>query len=134
MNGMSFRPLPPPSSAAGGFVERLLGTVLGLLGWAMLAMIGLVFAASLLIWLVVMIVVSLISSLVTGRPAAITVLWRRYRELTRQRWPQRPGASSTPRADAADATGAARSSGVEDVAWRDVSAADKVPTREDRVR
>ncbi len=127
MNGMSFRQLPS-SSSGGGAVERLVGALFGLLVWAMLALIGLVFAASLLIWLLVMVVVSLVSSLFTGRPAAVTVLWRRYRELTRQRWPQRPGASSTPRADAASATGAtgatgaARPSGVEDVAWREVPA------------
>lgn len=118
---MSFRQLPS-SSSGGGAVERLVGALFGLLVWAMLALIGLVFAASLLIWLLVMVVVSLVSSLFTGRPAAVTVLWRRYRELTRQRWPQRPGASSTPRADAASATGAARPSGVEDVAWREVPA------------
>ena len=73
---------------------------------AMLAMLGLVFAASLAIWLVVMVVVSLISSVFTGRPAAVTVLWRRYREMTRQRWPQQHPGSATPRADAADVTGA----------------------------
>ncbi len=104
-----------------------MSAVFGLLVWVMLATIGLVFAASLLIWLVMMVVVSLISSVFTGRPAAVTVLWRRYREMTRQRWPQRAAASSTPRADAAGATGAARPSGVEDVAWRDVTA----PTRQD---
>ena len=129
---MSFHQLPSSSPAAGGGLGRVMSVVLGLLVWAMLAMLGLVFAASLAIWLVVMVVVSLISSLFTGRPAAVTVLWRRYRELTRQRWPQRPDASSTPRADAASATGAARPTGVEDVAWREVPAArDKAGARDD---
>ena len=129
---MSFHQLPSSSPAAGGGLGRVMSVVLGLLVWAMLAMLGLVFAASLAIWLVVMVVVSLISSLFTGRPAAVTVLWRRYREMTRQRWPQRPAASSTPRADAASATGAARPTGVEDVAWREVPAArDKAGARDD---
>ena len=127
MNSMSFRQLPSSSSTTGGGLERFLSAAFGLLVWTMLATIGLVFAASLLIWLVVMVMVSLVRSLFTGRPAAVTVLWRRYRELTRQRWPQRAAASSTPRADAAGATGVARPSGVEDVAWRDVAA----PTRKD---
>ena len=105
--------------------------VLGLLVWVTLAAMGLVFALSLAVWLV-MVVVSLVASVFTGRPAAVTVLWRRYRELTRQRWPQRPDASSTPRADAASATGAARPTGVEDVAWREVPAArDKAGARDD---
>ena len=84
---MSFHQLPSSSPAAGGGLGRVMSVVLGLLVWAMLAMLGLVFAASLAIWLVVMVVVSLISSLFTGRPAAVTELRRRSRELTRQRWP-----------------------------------------------
>ena len=85
------------------------------------------FAASLAIWLVVMVVVSLISSLFTGRPAAVTVLWRRYREMTRQRWPQQHPGSATPRADAADVTGASVPTRVQDVHWREVPAAPKAP-------
>ena len=124
MNGMSYRPLPPPSPAAGG-VEGFVARVLGALVWLTLAALGAVFALSLLIWLAVALAVSLLASLFTGRPAAVTVLWRRYRDMTRQmreRWPQRP-ASSTPRADAAQATGAASdASGVQDVSWREVPA------------
>ena len=112
-----------------------MGAVFGLLVWVMLATIGLVFAVSLLIWLVAMVLISLVRSLFTGRPASVTVLWRRYREMTRQRWPQRSAADSTPRADAASATGAVRPTGVEDVAWREVPAArDKVPARDDPAR
>jgi len=133
MNGMSFRQLPPPSSAGGGAFERVMARLLGLLVWLMLAAMALVFALSLAVWLVVMVLVSLVASVFTGRPAAVTVLWRRYRELTRRRWPQRPDASSTPRADAASATGAARPTGVEDVAWREVPAArDKAGVRDDQ--
>ena len=129
---MSFHQLPSSSPAAGGGLGRVMSVVLGLLVWAMLAMLGLVFAASLAIWLVVMVVVSLVSSVFTGRPAAVTVLWRRYREMTRQRWPSQGSASRTPRADAADVTGAASAPGrVEDVRWREVPA--EQPARADDV-
>lgn len=120
MNGMSFFQLPPASPATGGGFERFMSAVLGLMVWSMLALLGLVFAASLLIWLAVMVVVSLLSSVFTGRPAAVTVLWRRYREMTRQRWPQQRPGSSTPRADAADMTGASVPTSVQDVRWREV--------------
>ena len=60
---MSFHQLPSSSPAAGGGLGRVMSVVLGLLVWAMLAMLGLVFAASLAIWLVVMVVVSLVSEL-----------------------------------------------------------------------
>ncbi|MDO5290690.1 MAG: hypothetical protein Q4F13_13820 [Pseudomonadota bacterium] len=105
-------------------MTRLLGAMV----WLLLATVGLVFALSLGIWLLVMLVVSLVRSVFTGRPAAVTLLWRQWREQTRQRWPgARPG-SATPRADAADATGASaqvpeRAIRVQDVAWRDVPAA-----------
>ena len=103
---------------------------MGLMVWALLATMGVVFALSLLVWLVVMVVVSLVASVFTGRPAAVTVLWRRYRDLTsslaRQRWPQGGSRdSATPRADANSATGAATpTSAVQDVGWREVA-----PTR-----
>ena len=118
---MSFQSLPP---APGGALDRFFARLLGWLVWASLALVGLVFLASLLVWLAVMVVVSLVSSLITGRPATVTLLWRRYREMARQRWPQRPAASTTPRADAAEATGAAAPTTVQDVAWRDVPAED----------
>lgn len=129
---MSQRYLSSSGSTGGASVlERVLGRMVGLLAWAMLAAIGLVFMLSLAIWLVLMVAVSLISSVFTGRPAMVAVLWRRYRELARQRWPQRPG-SSTPRADAASSTGAARPTGVEDVVWRDVAEpVRRPPSRED---
>lgn len=114
---------PPPGTRSSSALERLLRRLSGWLVWAMLALLGLVFLASLLIWLVVMVVFSLVSSLVTGRPATVTLLWQRYRDLARRRWPQRPGGapeSSTPRADAAQATGASMDTGVSDVRWRDV--------------
>lgn len=125
MNPMSGRYLPPPSgSPAGSGLERLLARIVGWLTWAMLAMLGLVFLASLLVWLVVMVVYSLVSSWITGRPTTVTLLWQRYRDLARRRWPQRPfgadEASPTPRADAAQATGASRDTGVSDVRWRDI--------------
>ena len=134
MNGRSYRPLPPPSPAAGG-VEGFVARVLGALVWLTLAALGAVFALSLLVWLAVALVVSLVASLFTGRPAAVTVLWRRYRDMTRQmreRWPQRT-ASATPRADAATATGAADAAPrVQDVAWREVPAADAEEARTPR--
>ncbi|HQD16436.1 MAG: hypothetical protein E6Q65_04235 [Ottowia sp.] len=125
MSRMYFHSLPPPASISGS-ADSLMGRLLGALVWLTLAAFGAVFALSLLVWLVVMVAVSLVGSLFTGRPATVTLLWRRYRdmtrEMTRQRWPQRP-ASSTPRADAAQATGAASdASGVQDVSWREVPA------------
>ena len=125
MSDMSYGSLPPPrSSSSSSTLERLFSRLMGWLVWAMLAALGLVFVASLLVWLAVMVTVSLVSSLITGRPAAVTLLWRRYREMARQRWPRRPSAdaSATPRADAAQATGASTPSAVQDVAWRDVPA------------
>lgn len=96
--------------------------VLGWLRALVLLGVALVFVASLLVWLVAMVVFSLVSSLFTGRPAAVTLLWQRYRAMARQRWPQRAPEpeSSTPRADAAQATGASRDTGVSDVRWREV--------------
>lgn len=116
---MSFQSLPP---ASGGALDRFFARLLGWLVWAFLALMGLVFLASLLIWLAVMVVASLVSSLVTGRPATVTLLWRRWREMARQRWPQRPGAqpSATPRADEVAATGHGATDGVQDVAWREL--------------
>ena len=128
MNDMPYRYLNPPAAAPGNAAERFFGRLMGLMVWALLATMGVVFALSLLVWLVVMVVVSLVASVFTGRPAAVTVLWRRYRDLTsslaRQRWPQGDRrASATPRADAAGATGAATPSGaVQDVGWREVAA------------
>ena len=119
MNDMSFRSLPPPRASGSG-LDRLLARVLTAVVWGGLALMGLVFALSLLVWLAVMLVISLVSSLFTGRKPAVAVLWSRYRDLARQRWPQRQPASSTPRADAASATGAAADAGVQDVRWREV--------------
>ncbi|MFV0679174.1 hypothetical protein [Ottowia sp.] len=128
---MSYPPLPPPNTSGSGgglerFFARLFSRLMGLMLWITLGLIGLVFAFSLLVWLLVMLVASLVSSVFTGRKPAVAVLWSRYRDMTRQRWPQRPDfgqpASSTPRADAADATGAATDTGVQDVRWREVRA------------
>lgn len=113
-------PHQSPTSSAG---ERFFGRLMGWLVGGMLALMGLVFALSLLIWLAVMVVVSLVASVFSGRPAAVTMLWRRYREMTRAHWPQRQRASATPRADAAQATGASVPTGVQDVRWREVAPA-----------
>ena len=110
----SSAPATPPGM---GLAARLLGFVV----WATLAAMGLVFAISLLIWMVVMALVSLVVSVFTGRPAALTLLWRRYREMTRQRGPQ-PRGAATPRAEAAATTGGAAPTGAQDVSWREVSA------------
>ncbi|MEZ5606379.1 MAG: hypothetical protein R3E52_04485 [Burkholderiaceae bacterium] len=115
--------LPPPASQRSNVLERLLATFVGWLGWAVLMALGLVFVVSLLFWLLVMVVYSLVSGWISGRPATVTVLWQRYRAMARQHWPRRPAgqpASSTPRADAAQATGASMESGVQDVGWREV--------------
>lgn len=118
---MSFYSLPPTSADSG--LNRFIARLMGGMVWATLAAMGLVFAFSLAIWLLAMTVVGLVASLFTGRPAAVTVLWRRYREMTRQHWPrQRPG-SATPRADAADVTGASVPTQVQDVRWREVPGA-----------
>jgi len=95
MTRMFFHSLPPPAPVSGG-ADGLLARVLGALVWLMLAALGAVFALSLLIWLVVMVVVSLVGSLFTGRPATVTLLWRRY-----------PSAQTS----------------VQDVSWREVPAA-----------
>ena len=127
MNDMPYRYLNPPAAAPGNAAERFFGRLMGLMVWALLATMGVVFALSLLVWLVVMVVVSLVASVFTGRPAAVTVLWRRYRDLTRglarQRWSNAARAApATPRADANTATGASANAptGVQDVGWRDV--------------
>jgi hypothetical protein len=128
MQNMPYRYLTPHPAAAPSASDRLIARLMGWLTWALLACIGLVFALSLLVWLVVMAVVSLVVSVFTGRPAGVTLLWRRYRDLSSQfarpGWPRAGAASTTPRADAASATGAASpASGVQDVRWRDVPAA-----------
>ncbi len=121
MNETFYRQLSSPyARGSSSALERIVASVMALLVWATLAFMGLIVAASLLIWLAVAIVFSLVSSLFTGRPATVTLLWRRYRDMTRQRWPSRPAASTTPRADAAGAKGAAEPAGVQDVAWREV--------------
>ena len=126
MSRMYFHSLPPTASVSGS-ADSLMGRLLGALVWLTLAAFGAVFALSLLIWLVVMVAVSLVGSLFTGRPATVTLLWRRYRDMTREvtrsRWSPSP-VSSTPRADAAQATGAASAqTSVQDVSWREVPAA-----------
>ncbi|WP_156909391.1 hypothetical protein [Ottowia thiooxydans] len=112
--------LPPPYARSSSTVERIVARVLGVMVWATLALVGLVFALSLLIWLAVGVVASLVMSLVTGRPATVTLLWRRYREMTRQHWPKRQAAATTPRADATSAAGGSEPAVVQDVSWREV--------------
>ena len=127
MNDMPYRYLNPPAAASGSAAERFVSRLMGLMVWALLATMGVAFALSLLVWLAVMVVVSLVASVFTGRPAAVTVLWRRYRDLTRgvarQSWAKGDRrASATPRADANSATGAAAATptSVQDVGWREV--------------
>ena len=129
MNGMYFRQLPPPSaSAAASPLDGLVARLLGAFVWLALMALGVVFALSLLVWLAVMVVTSLIASVFTGRPAAVTVLWRCYcdmtRGLARQGWRKGEPASATPRADANGLTGAAPTAptAVQDVGWREVKA------------
>lgn len=115
--------LPPGQGPAPSALERLLLRLFGLLVWMALAAMGLLMVLGITLWLLLMTVVNLVTSLFTGRPAAVTLLWRGWREATRQRWPQRRPASATPRADAASATGAAQTGqppAVQDVAWRDL--------------
>ncbi len=132
MNDMSFRSLPPPkSSGSGGGLDRFFARLMAWMVWGTLALMGLVFALSLLVWLVVMLIVSLVVALFTGRKPAVAVLWSRYRDLARQRWPQREAASPTPRADAASSTGASTTdTGVQDVRWREVKPSDAEPPRQ----
>ena len=125
--------LSPPVSPRANPLERLLSRIVGWLGWAVLMALGLVFVVSLLFWLVVMVVYSLVSSWITGRPATVTVLWQRYRAMARQHWPQRRSGqppSATPRADAAEATGASMQTGVQDVGWREVDEPTQAPRRD----
>ena len=124
MTRMPYPSLPPPhSSGASGVLERVLARLMALAIWGTLALMGLVVALSLMVWLAIMLVISLVSSLFTGRKPGVAVLWGRYRDMTRQRWPQRQPTSVTPRADAASATGAAtEDSCVQDVRWREVRA------------
>lgn len=125
--------LPPPAASHANPLERLLGRVMGWLGWVVLMMLGLVFVVSLLFWLAVMVLYSLVAGWITGRPATVTLLWQRYRAMARQHWPRRParqGTSPTPRADAAQATGAAMETGVQDVGWREVQGGEEAPRKD----
>lgn len=116
------RPLLPPASdaASASPLGAILGGLIAWLGWALVALVGLVFIASLLVWVVILVAFSVIAGWVTGRPSTVALLWRHYRDLMRGRWPQPPGRkrSATPRADAVQAT--APDDSVQDVRWRDV--------------
>lgn len=136
MNDMPYRYITSSAATPGNAAERFFARLMGLMVWALLATMGVVFAISLLVWLMVMVLVGLVASVFTGRPAAVTVLWRRYRDLTRgvarQSWAKGDRrASPTPRADATSATGATATApvAVQDVGWRDVkpSANDAAP-------
>ena len=125
--------LPPSAASHANPLERLLGRVMGWLGWVVLMMLGLVFVVSLLFWLAVMVLYSLVAGWITGRPATVTLLWQRYRAMARQHWPRRParqGTSPTPRADAAQATRAAMETGVQDVGWREVQGGEEAPRKD----
>ena len=124
---------PPSAASHANPLERLLGRVMGWLGWVVLMLLGLVFVVSLLFWLAVMVLYSLVAGWITGRPATVTLLWQRYRAMARQHWPRRPAgqpASSTPRADAAQATGASMDTGVQDVGWREVREPQQAPRQD----
>ena len=124
---------PPSAASHANPLERLLGRVMGWLGWVVLMLLGLVFVVSLLFWLAVMVLYSLVAGWITGRPATVTLLWQRYRAMARQHWPRRParqGTSPTPRADAAQATGAAMETGVQDVGWREVQGGEEAPRKD----
>lgn len=112
---------PPRDGPAKG---SLMGRVFAWLTWALFALMGLMFLFVLLFWLAVMAVFSLVAGLLTGRPSMVGTLWRQYRTMARQRWPQPPSGrpSATPRADAAAGSpAAANDKRVQDVSWRDVS-------------
>lgn len=113
--------LPQPSGFSAAPLGGIVGWIVAWMGWMLVALVGLVFIASVLIWLLVLIAFSLIRGWITGRPSTVALLWRHYRDLMRGRWPQTPGKkrSTTPRADAVQATTADDS--VQDVNWRDVS-------------
>lgn len=99
----------------------MFGLVVGWLSFAMLVALGLVFIVSLMFWLIVMLVFSLVSSWITGRPATVTLLWQRYRAMARRHWPQRAAGARASAHHRASATGsAAADAGVQDVAWREV--------------
>ena len=113
--------LPPTASPRASPLERLLGVVAGWLGLAMLIALGLVFVVSLLFWLVLMLVYSLVSSWITGRPATVSLLWQRYRAMARRHWPaRRAGRAATGMPGAARAGRAPDGDGVQDVSWREV--------------
>lgn len=114
-------------AARGGLMARLFGW----LTWALMAAMGLMFLFVLLFWLAVMAAVSLVAGLVTGRPSTVGTLWKQYRAMARQRWPQPPGQqrSETPRADAAGGRGAPGETHVQDVHWREVPDDDSPESR-----
>lgn len=121
MNEPPRPPLPPmPPNPSASPLESAVGWLLAWIGWALVALVGLVFIASLLLWVVVLVAFSVIAGWITGRPSTVALLWRHYRDLMRGRWPQTPGKkrSTTPRADAVQAT--APDDTVQDVHWRDV--------------
>ena len=120
---MSYQSMPPPSASAANGLDRLFPRAMGRIKKDKNTQMELVFGLSLFVWLTALVLVSLVASVFTGRPAAVTMLWRRYRAMTQGRWPQRQPASSTPRADAAQSTGASMPTGVQDVRWREVAPA-----------
>ena len=113
--------LLPPSGYSAAPLGGILGLIVAWIGWMLVALVGLVFIVSVLIWLALLIAFSLIRGWITGRPSMVALLWRHYRDVMRGRWPQTPGAkrSTTPRADAVRAASADDS--VQDVNWRDVT-------------
>ena len=58
--------LPPSAASHANPLERLLGRVMGWLGWVVLMLLGLVFVVSLLFWLAVMVLYSLVAGWITG--------------------------------------------------------------------
>jgi hypothetical protein len=106
---------------------------MGWLGWVVLMLLGLVFVVSLLFWLAVMVLYSLVAGWITGaRPpspccGSATAPW----PASTGRGARRAGDIAPPRADAAQATGAAMETGVQDVGWREVQGGEEAPARTD---
>ena len=113
-------------------LERALARLLGFLSWAVLALLGLVFMFSLLVWVLIMALFSLVSGWITGRPSTVSQLWAGYRQMAGQRWPQSGRQGRTTPADDSHPAGAARPSAadVQDVKWRDLpGGGDQTPDR-----
>ncbi|MBE2263194.1 MAG: hypothetical protein IAE92_10660 [Burkholderiaceae bacterium] len=83
-------------------ISDLIGGVLSLALRIVLALMAAVFAVSLLLAGLFVVVFLVLRGLITGQKAAPTMVWQQYRQASQQRWTRRPGAAPGPGQRAAD--------------------------------